>query len=461
MKKIQLIAILFVLSFWGQSYAQGKLNFDFDYARFGYDSVSNYVEFYYSFGQSQLTLYRKDTAHFVGATLHIEITDTVANKVVLNKDWKIENAVRDTSKAGMNKNLIGVVGLVIPRGVFKCVVSGQDAVNKNKTKLIVETIKVEPLIGGNLSLSDIELSSNIRQENADSNSIFYKNTLEVQPNPTMIFGEGVPVLFYYTEIYNMMQDSLKGNLKLHTLLVNSKGYKLNEKVKPITRGSLSRVDVGTLNLTKYPTDTYTLIIDAIDSAGNYGISSSKRFYVYNPSVVDTFKQVAGKTDMLGSEFGVLSSEECDQMFEICKYIASGNETSQYGKLDNVEAKRDFLFQFWKKRDQDPATPENEFKNQYMNRVRLANERYGTINRKGMKTDRGRVLVLYGEPDEIDRYPSDLDKKPYEIWHYNQIEGGVIFVFGDVSGFSDYQLLHSTKRGELRDDNWSRRIVTAE
>lgn len=460
MKKIQIIAILFILIAWGHSYAQGKLNFDFDYARFGYDSVSNYVEFYYSFGQSQLTLYRKDTAHFVGATLHIEITDTAGGKVVLNKDWKIENPVRDTSKAGMNKNLIGLVGLVVPKGVFKCVVSGQDAVDKNKMKSIVETIRIDPLMGGDLALSDIELASSIRQENADSNSIFYKNTLEVQPNPTMIFGEGSPVLFYYTEIYNLMKNNLKSNLTLRTFLMNSKGYKLSEKIKPITRGSQSRVDVGTVNLTKYPTDTYTLIIDAIDSAGNYGISSSKRFYIYNPSVADTFKQVAGKTDMLGSEFGVLSSEECDQMFDYAKYIASSNESSQYKKLETVESKRDFLFQFWKKRDQDPSTPENEFKNQYMSRIRLSNERYGTINRKGMKTDRGRVLILYGEPDEIDRYPSDLDKKPYEVWHYNQIEGGVVFVFGDVSGFSDYQLLHSTKRGELRDDNWERRIITA-
>jgi hypothetical protein len=65
--------------------------------------------------------------------------------------------------------------------------------------------------------------------------------------------------------------------------------------------------------------------------------------------------------------------------------------------------------------------------------------------------------MYGEPDEIERFPSELDKKPYEIWHYNSIEGGVIFVFGDVTGFSNFELLHSTKRGELRDDNWMRKI----
>ncbi|MGE5400874.1 MAG: GWxTD domain-containing protein [Ignavibacteriales bacterium] len=460
MKNFKVTAILFILIACGHSYAQSKFNFDYDYARFGYDSVSNYVEFYYSFGQNHLTVFKKDTALFVSAKLHIELTDTVTGKSFLNRDWRIDSPVSDTSRAGMNKNLIGLVGLVVPKGQFKCVVSGSDGIDPKKTKVINETLRIEPLIGGNLALSDIELAANIKQENADSLSIFYKNTLEVQPNPTMIFGDGIPVLFYYSEVYNLINDSLQNNLLIRTVLFNSKGYKLSEKLKKISRGNQSRVDVGTINITKYPTDTYTLIVEALDSVGNFGVSSSKRFFVYNPSVADTFKNVAGKTDLLGSQFSVMSTEECDQMFEKSKYIATSNESSQYSKLETAESKRDFLYQFWKKRDQDPSTPANEFMTQYMERVKISNERYGTINRLGMKTDRGRVLVLYGEPDEIDRYPNDLDKKPYEVWHYNQIEGGVIFVFGDVSGFSDYQLLHSTKRGELRDDNWARRIITA-
>ncbi|MCW8824752.1 MAG: GWxTD domain-containing protein, partial [Ignavibacteriaceae bacterium] len=78
--------------------------------------------------------------------------------------------------------------------------------------------------------------------------------------------------------------------------------------------------------------------------------------------------------------------------------------------------------------------------------------------EGWKTDRGRVFLVYGEPSEIDRHPNETDTRPYVIWIYESIEGGVLFVFGDLTGFSDYQLLHSTKRGELRDDSWRRRIA---
>jgi GWxTD domain-containing protein len=113
--------------------------------------------------------------------------------------------------------------------------------------------------------------------------------------------------------------------------------------------------------------------------------------------------------------------------------------------------------FWKARDQFSDTPQNEFFLSYFQRVEVANARYNTLSRQGWKTDRGRIYLMYGEPTEIERYPSQIETRPYEIWQYTEIEGGVFFIFADLLGFSDYNLIHSTKRGELRDDNWTRRI----
>ncbi|MDP4176191.1 MAG: GWxTD domain-containing protein [Bacteroidota bacterium] len=458
MKKL-LLLLVFLTPF--ALKAQNNLNFDFDYARFGYDSLSNYIEFYYSFGLSNLKIVNKNTGFAANAILRIQIQDTVNNNTILDKEWKVESPLSDTTKQVVNKNLVGVVGFIVPKGLYRCTVTGTDGNNASRSKKIVETVTISPFLGKNLSLSDIELSSNIKQEGADTSSIFYKNTLEVQPNPTMVFGEGIPVLFYYSEIYNMLSSQDQKNITLKTFLFNSKGYKLSDKTKTLTKGGTSRVEVGTMNMMKYPTDTYTLVLTAIDSAANVISTSSKRMFVYNPSVADTMKNLAFNNELISSEYSVLSLEECDDQFEQIKYISTRAEIAQYEKLNNVEAKRDFLLKFWKKRDTDPSTVVNEYKNQYMERVRISDEKYSTINRKGRKTDRGRVYILYGEPDEIDRNPSDIDKKPYEIWHYNSIEGGVIFVFGDISGFSDYQLLHSTKRGELRDDNWESRVTSAQ
>ena len=80
-----------------------------------------------------------------------------------------------------------------------------------------------------------------------------------------------------------------------------------------------------------------------------------------------------------------------------------------------------------------------------------------MRREGWKSDRGRVFLMYGEPSEIERFPNQQNTKPYEIWHYNEIQGGVIFVFADLTGFSRYTLVHSTMRGEVSDQNWMARV----
>ena len=161
--------------------------------------------------------------------------------------------------------------------------------------------------------------------------------------------------------------------------------------------------------------------------------------------------------MLTSEFAPMSEEELDQAFNESKYIATKQEKDQWQVLKGENAKKKFLFDFWKARDLTPETPVNEYQKEYFERVRKANKLYSNIQQKGWKTDRGRVLLLYGEPSEIERFPNQLDTKPYEIWHYNNLEGGVIFVFADITGFSDYSLINSTKRGELSDPDWQRKI----
>jgi len=110
------------------------------------------------------------------------------------------------------------------------------------------------------------------------------------------------------------------------------------------------------------------------------------------------------------------------------------------------------------RDQIPETPKNEFKEEYLERVKVVDNKYKTFVKRGVETDRGRVYLQYGEPDEVDNYPNEYNMKPYEIWNYYSIEGGVIFIFGDITGYNNYELINSTKRGEIRDDTWQRRIT---
>jgi hypothetical protein len=76
-----------------------------------------------------------------------------------------------------------------------------------------------------------------------------------------------------------------------------------------------------------------------------------------------------------------------------------------------------------------------------------------MRREGYRSDRGRVHIMYGVPDDVERHPNETDMRPYEVWSYHAIQGGVVFVFVQRSTGGDYELLHSTHRNELHNENW--------
>ena len=84
--------------------------------------------------------------------------------------------------------------------------------------------------------------------------------------------------------------------------------------------------------------------------------------------------------------------------------------------------------------------------------------FSQVGVKGWDSDMGRVYIIYGSPSEYQRNPLNPNENAYEIWHYLEIEGGVEFDFVDINGYGIYQLVNSTKRGEVRFENWMQEYV---
>ena len=93
----------------------------------------------------------------------------------------------------------------------------------------------------------------------------------------------------------------------------------------------------------------------------------------------------------------------------------------------------------------------------MTRIAAANDRYPSPFTEGWKTDRGRTLIVFGEPDMIERRNFQLGGQDAEVWYYDRIEGGVLFLFYDTKGTGDLQQVYSTKRGEYVDAGWVREM----
>src|ERR1700733_13386439 len=116
------------------------------------------------------------------------------------------------------------------------------------------------------------------------------------------------------------------------------------------------------------------------------------------------------------------------------YIITDEERSAFLQLQTNEEREQFIEAFWQRRDPTPDTVENEFKEEHYRRIAYANERFAS-GIPGWKTDRGRIYIIWGPPDEIEAHPTgglynrpseegggSTTTYPYEDWRYRYMEG---------------------------------------
>ena len=97
----------------------------------------------------------------------------------------------------------------------------------------------------------------------------------------------------------------------------------------------------------------------------------------------------------------------------------------------------YFQRFWKRMDPNPETEKNELMDEFFLRVNVTNQNFSTISQPGWQTDRGRIFIKFGDPDDIERHPFEINSDPYVIWRYYNYRK--IFLFLDRSGFGDYYL----------------------
>ena len=115
-----------------------------------------------------------------------------------------------------------------------------------------------------------------------------------------------------------------------------------------------------------------------------------------------------------------------------RYIITSKERKIFLELPDAE-KEEFKKEFWKRRDPDTSTEENEFKMEYFNRMEAAENLFVSEGKPGWMTDRGRIYILFGPP--MDRITYPMGEDPYgrchEIWYYGNFP--VVFVDSTCSG----------------------------
>ena len=136
------------------------------------------------------------------------------------------------------------------------------------------------------------------------------------------------------------------------------------------------------------------------------------------------------------------------------YIITNDEKKAFKALVTDEERENFIENFWRRRDPNPDTEENEYREEYYERIAYANEKFAS-GIPGWKTDRGRVYIAWGKPDSVESHPSggsydrpsyegggSTSTYPFEIWFYRHLDGvgdGLEIEFVDPSGTGEYRL----------------------
>jgi len=136
------------------------------------------------------------------------------------------------------------------------------------------------------------------------------------------------------------------------------------------------------------------------------------------------------------------------------YIISPDERNAFLQLATNEEREQFIEQFWLRRSSNPDLPDNDFKEEHYRRIAYANEHYAS-GIPGWKTDRGKMYIIWGPPDEIESHPTGgtydrpMDEGggstttyPWETWRWRYLEGigeNIILEFVDPSGSGEFHM----------------------
>ena len=280
-----------------------------------------------------------------------------------------------------------------------------------------------------------------------------KGDLLITAAPGVALSPTQAALFYYCEVY---RDSA-GDVPWAVRVRGGDGKTI--VTTPPTASAIPAgggVITGSVDLAGLPPGSYQL--ELVIGAGADSLVRSARFRMTGFEVEQELAQQQQATVATGDVFSQMTEAKLDTLFAPLFYLAPLSELNVYRGL-TLEGKRRFLREFWRQRDPTPGTPDNELQQSFYQRLGEANRRFregGAAEIPGWRTDRGKILILHGEPDEIMRRPSNGQSNPWEAWKYTRPRP-LKYVFYDQTRIGNYQLVYTDDRKEKGMPGWERLV----
>ena len=432
MKKYSLILFMALISL---LYAS-DFRFYTDFASF-YDNDKSFVELYFMLPRFEMQRQEAPNGDQNGKFL-VAVNIYQGEENIYAKTLPVDDVLTKGDTLKSNDFIPEILQLHLLPGSYKMTTMVKDMYS-GRIAQREDVLNIKAYDMESLTISDIQIASFAGY--TQSNNKFTKlGQFDIVPQANPEFDKYMGTFYTYFEIYKLTPGE-KYSFQSSLVDLNGKTILENKPVESVAPGVYDVV-IDFMDIRDVPAGIYDYKVEVTDEASGETAKAWKHVYMIRESEMDLY---------MFDEYALFDEHDLDSLFLILKPLMTQNEINTY-KKSYVDGKRHLFIEFWKKRDPDSSTAINEYYIEIMSRINYAYQAYTYLN-KGPTSDRGRVLLKYGYPTEVQRQDIGGYVKNHEVWLYEGMRGDIKFVFCDTRGRGLYELIHSNMEGEIYNANW--------
>lgn len=432
----------------------GQVSFYVEPIRYYTPEGEPYVELFIGVEGGSVRYVRENNRYQGVVDFQLILRNALEEAIYADKFRFLLPAVEDSLSPERQRIYADIRRLRLPPGLYIIEVEGSDPYQLPRSQRVKAVLQLEvPALNPRFRYSDLLYARRLHTADA----LYERHGIRLEPwisNGILIDPDTLRI---YGEVYAV--DSLTSEpyfLRLRVLDAQ-RAQELSELTitRRPSRPKSFDAFVFTLGLHKIPSGTYLAQIELCRNDGEILASWYRRFLIFS-----TREPIVEASEAeYDAQYG-FPEEKLNELLGAMGYLATPTEKSFMQVLTTFAEKKKFFVAFWKKRAAQPGSI--DFK-EFLQRFEYAQQHFKSSMRAGWRTDRGRIFIQYGPPNDMQFFYNEPDKYPYQIWTYNQIgsQGQVFFVFYDpdlITG--EYPLLHSNKIGEPQNRNWRAFLLRA-
>jgi len=396
-----------------------------------------YVELYMKIPAHAVNFKKQDGQKFYGM-LEIQLQYRNEDEVHYKDHYSlVTEKIKDTTER--NFYVIDLKRTALPRGEFLLDYSVQDAYDTTKRTTAKRSVNTQ--FSDSLEFSQVQLVDTFYQTR--SKNKFSRNGLDLVPNVLHHFPEKQTSLYFYLELYHAQQYLQTDHLYLKYSIQQADSV-IKEKLTKQSSKPINFLFGGFEDISGLNAGSYNLVCELYNTHNQQLSQQKVRF------------SRGGAGDNIPN-FALKYQQDTLELY--IDYLTPISNRIEIDKADEALDSNDslsmanYFFKFWK--DRSAYNPEKAW-HDYLKKLNYVDEQFGTNLTAGYHTDRGRIFLQYGPPNQIVRSIDDPSTLPYKIWQYysTKLESNVKFIFYNPTQLgNDYILLHSNSANEITNPNW--------